>query len=433
MNAVIKVFFLVFLLSSVTEASRISDLAKALLYVENGEYEKANQKIALYRDGQNLIISMIQARAEKNEALLKSDFKIIPEIKDKLKDRIEYEIAMILFEKGDIVSAKAHLQNIKDRNPSSVNFMLANLNLLEKDIRASLENFAKVRREEIDELSYVKLKKLLSESSAPVVFNPWLSVSLFFGSLPTRFEAETYQKSWDIVYQVLGDIEAKFVPYKELSPFVSYRITGEFYTEIKGYTIHNLSAGVEYEELVPLGLIYSFRTIANGPVLESIGHVLSSFAFPTKNLYLSISTEMRTYDIIGERSGISVLLDLGSNFLWRFRRIGLRSTPFVSIGRRFARTQRFSDTFFSMHLGNSLKISDTLLLSADGFGMFSAYQAAFEGREKNLFLGITTYISLDREYLRWDILKPILQINFSDDEKFSWRRFMFGTSFELNF
>lgn len=432
-NIFSTIILCLFTIKSVALGSEISDFAKAILYAEKGDYLKANQKLSPYNITESAFSSIIQARIKKDERLLKENFKIIPEIKSKVEDRINYEIARILFEKGDIEKSKEHILKIQDKNVSSVRFVLSNIQLLEGNPRDSLENLNKVKSEDIDDISYMKLSKSVWEETSAIYISPELRTSLFLGELPVRFEEEKYQKSWDLVSQFFGSIRSEILPYRNLSPFISYDFSGEFYTEIYGFTIHKISVGAEYRENIPLGGSYSLRIITYGPEIFGAGHQISPYIFPTKFLYLSITAEIQSYDIIPEREGFILSLSTNSDLSWKAGRVSFKNTPAIYVGKRFARSPKFSDIFLSLYLGNKMKLSDSFSINLSGLGSISMYPQEFEQRKMNLFLMITPYISLSQEFIRWDIVKPVIQINQSDSKNFSWQRILLGTSFEFIF
>lgn len=434
-NVIITSFIILLLFSSAeVSASEISDLAKALLYAEEGYYEEANKKIAPYETTESAIMSILKAKIKKDEKLLtEGKFKAIPPIEDKIQDRVNYEIAKILFERGEISSSKEYLSKIQDKNPSSIMFINSNIQLLEGDVKEAQETFEKIKKENIDDLSYKKLEKSIKERSSTIYIEPQLKTSLFFSKLPVMFEDKKYQKNWDIVSQIIGRIKSEIFPDKNISPFISYDLTGEFYTEIYGFTIHKISAGAEYKKNIPIGGAYCLNIITYGIDIFGISHKISPYIFPTKNLYLSLGTEIQTFDKIAEREGFIFQIEAISNLNWKMGKIKVQNTPMLLGGKRFAKSPKFSDIFALFYLGNTLSVSEKADINLNGYLMLSKYPEDFEGRKKNISLSLSPSISLNQEFFKWDVLKPVFQFNFSDAEKFSWQRILIGTAFEVIF
>ncbi len=421
-------------ISTEVSSSEISEFAKALLYAEEGLYGEANRKLAPYEITYSAIVSMMKAKMNKDEKILiDGKFKTIPQIEEKLKDRINYEIAKILFEKGEIDSSKEYLSKIQNKNTSSVMFAISNIQLLEGDTEQAHESFRKIRKESADDLSYKKLEKSVKENTSVLYIEPQIKNSLFFGKLPVLFKDKKYRKNWDIVSQLFGKIKADILPSKNISPFISYDLLGELYTEIYGFTIHKVSAGVEYKKSIPIGGAYSLNLIAYGTDIFGTSHKLSPYIFPTKNLYVSISGEIQTFDKVPEREGPIIQMETISNLSWKIGSAKFQSIPALSVGKRFSKSPKFSELFAYLYLGNTLSLSEKTDLNLNGFAMFSNYPEDFERRKTNIYFTISPSICLNEEYFKWEMLKPMFQFNYSDAKNFSWNRILIGTALEFVF
>ena len=417
--------------------SKISSLMKSAIYFEMGEYQKAYNKIKVYESEltESAIANTIKAITEKNEKLLQESYKIVPEIEEKIRDRMEYERAKILFMKGDLSKSKEILLELrkKEEYEDSSNFMLTNINLVEGKEKVSAKILKNVDRKKIDKVKYRELESAVSERTSDIYVKSRLSTSLFFSTrgAPIVFEEDRFLKTWDIISELGGTIKAEFLKSREINPFVMYSAEGEFYTELDGIFIQNISVGGEYNAWIfPVGLQYNLVISTLGSRIFSTRHEISPYFFPTGFIFTRLKVGFETRNEIDEREGSIISVQGGGRYERKLGNITAGGIFLLDIGKRFARTGRFSELFVYPYLEVFSKVGAfTFFISSYANTML--FPEDFDGRTRNILWLVSPGVSFSGKFLRWDILRVSVEGNASD--RFGWTRVKLGTSFWVEF
>ncbi len=425
---------------------KLNTISKALLYFERGEKEKAYELIKIYGNEaeESPIISTIIAHKEKDEKILEKEFRILFPIEEKFKDRIAFEKAKILFEKGQLEQSKNILEGIKNKSETirpSISFILANIYLLEgqnEKAKSEIYNIPEYD-EDIDKVKIRKLKRLISDQAAEVNFKGEIDLNSSFSTkgYPLIFETEDIQKRWDIVSNILWNARFEFLKSKKYNPFFEIKGGGEFYsltenlelnTRTPMFFYQNSSVGLEIEKF---GAKYSFITAINDLEVFSISHRLSPYFFPTNFLLVGANFELETQNKIEGRQGIITFLDSAARYTHKFRIYTFSIFGYINLGKRFAKDERFSETFISPYAEISFKINE-IGISLAGFSSVMLFPQEFSGRKNNIIWFISPALYLQKDFILWEILKAYFEGNFSNSPDFSWNRIRIGTNFKIH-
>jgi hypothetical protein len=445
MKNLLLIPLIILLLCGKANGNKLSAISKALLYFEKGEKEKAYNLIKIYENEaeENPIISTIIAHKEKDEKILEKEFRILFPIEEKFKDRIAFEKAKILFEKGQLEESKNILEGIKNKSEMikpSISFILANIYLLEgQNEKAKSEIYSIPEDEEdIDKVKIKKLKKLISDQAAEIYFKGGIDLNSSFSTkgYPIVFEGEDLQKSWDIVSNILWNARFEFLKSKKYNPFVEIKGGGEFYSLTENLELNartpmffyqNSSAGLEIEKF---GAKYSFITAINDLEVFSVSHRLSPYFFPTNFLVIGANFELETQNKIEGRQGTITSLDSAARYTHKFRIYTFSIFGYINLGKRFAKDERFSETFISPYTEISFKIKD-VGISLAGFSSIMLFPQDFSGRKNNIIWFISPALYLQKDFILWEIVKTYFEGNFSNSPDFSWNRIRIGTNFKI--
>ncbi len=441
-SSLLSFFFIFFSLQVVLSElaygeSKISSLMKSALYFEMGEYQKAYNKIKVYESEltESAIANIVKAIAEKNEKLLQENYKIIPEIEEKIRDRMGYERAKILFAKGELSKSKEILLELRKKEgyKDSSNFILTNINLAEGKEKVSAKILKNIDKNKIDKVKYRELESAVSERTSDVYISSQLSTSLFFSTrgAPIVFEEDRFLKTWDIISELGGIIKAEFLKSREINPFVIYSAEGEFYTELDGIFIQNISVGGEYNAWIfPIGLQYNLVVSTLGSRIFSTRHEVSPYVFPNEFIFARIKVGFETQNELNEREGSVLSVQGGVRHERKLGNITAGGIFLLDIGKRFARTGRFSELFVYPYLEVFSKVGAfTFFISSYANTML--FPEDFDGRTRNILWLVSPGVSFSGKFLRWDILRVSVEGNASD--RFGWSRVKVGTSFWVEF
>ncbi len=418
----------------------INEVAKAILYIEEGEIERAYQKISDVGEENNTpTMSIIIAKVRKDEQIIKEKIEelenkdqfVVSEIKDGIEKRMKYELAKILFEKGEFEEAKKLLEELIEGEFVSygLNFMLANIYLNERKYKSAKKFIADIKSDEIKASQEFKnLKKRIDEEASWFFPQAKVYSSASFSSPgpPIMFENERYTKRWDILSQFHAVADGRFIIGK-ISPFISYEVSGEFYTEIDPFAIQRISAGVEHKWGNIFGGNYSIYILTRGNRVFSIRHEFSPYIFAMP-LYSRLKFGYETSDLL-PLSGPVASAEGGT-------KITPKRTEFIGIleiGKRFGESAQFSELFISPYITGQIKMSQYFRAGMEILGSIMLYPDEFEGRKRNILWTVSPYVSMNRDLVEWNIISVFFEGNSSDEDKFSWSRLRFGTSLSFVF
>jgi tetratricopeptide (TPR) repeat protein len=428
-----------------SNGDKLNSISKAILYFEKGEKEKAYNLIKEY-EGEakdSPIISIILAQKEKNESILEKEFEALPPIDGKFKDRIAFEKAKILFEKGQLEKSKSILEELKNKSETvkpSISFILANIYLLEGQKEKAKSEIYNIPEddEDIDKIKVKKLKNLINEQSAEIHFKGGIDLNSSFSTkgYPIVFEGQDIQKRWDIVSNILGNARFEFLKSKEYNPFFEINGGGEFYSLTENLELNartpmffyqNSSAGLEIEKF---GAKYSFITAINDLEVFSLSHRLSPYFYLTNFLAIGANFELETKNKIEGRQGIITFLDSVARYTQKFGIYTFSIFGYINLGKRFAKDERFSETFISPYTEISFQVKE-IGISLSGFSSIMLFPQDFSGRKNNIIWFISPALYLQKDFILWEIAKTYFEGNFSNSPDFSWDRIRIGTNFKI--
>lgn len=429
----LNIFFISFNLSfSYGETKTSKPLMKSIIYFENGEYKKAYDTIRIYESemGDSAIFRIIKTVAEGDDIDIDREYKIIPEIEEKIKERMKYEKAKKLFEKGNYEEAKKILFELEDKRgyKDGVKFILSNINLLEGRDKTASKLFKEVDESKIDKIKYRKLGDEIYQRTSDIYIKSYLSSSAFFSNRgdPFKFEEDRFLKTWDIISELQGMLKAEFIKSERINPFIMYSAEGEFYTELDGIFVQSFAVGSEYNLNFPIGLQYSFILSTLGSRIFSTKHEIFPYIFPTRFFFLGAKIGFETKNDIPEREGQILSFYGGVKYDRKVENLVVGGLFLIDIGKRLAQTERFSEFFIYPYLEIFSKLGDFSVFFSSYINAM-LFPAEFDGRKRDVLWLASPGISFNTEFLRWDIIRLAFEGNLSD--RFGWTRFKIGTSF----
>jgi hypothetical protein len=419
------------------EGDKLNSFTKSLLYFENGEKDRAFQIIKSYESEitDSLIANIIISQKEKDENKLEREFEIIKDLEERFKERIKFEKAKILLQKGEIEKAEKVLIVEGESNLSPADsFILSNIELLKGNGKKA-ESYAEKAEENemLDKVKIKKLKKEIKDISSVFDFNGKFFISPSFStkSFPVLFEDQEVQKRWDIVNEISWYARADFMDGKIISPFLEYNGGGEFYTDVPNISSHTISVGAEANEKIVLGSKYSlnFSTFENG--IFSLSHLISLYSFPTKFIFSSLGGGIETKNEIEGRKGPLTFFQLGSFFHKKEGNMRFFVMGKIGVGKRFAQDKRFAETFITPNLDIFFEPIEKIGLNIYSIFDFMNFPESFEGRSRNLIFLASSSIYINQDLIEWHIIRFIFEGNESDNKYFSWSRIRIGTFFKV--
>jgi hypothetical protein len=100
------------------------------------------------------------------------------------------------------------------------------------------------------------------------------------------------------------------------------------------------------------------------------------------------------------------------------------------LGKRFAKDERFSETFISPYTEISFRLKE-IGISMSGFSSIMLFPKDFSGRKNNIIWFISPALYLQKDFFLWEIVKTYIEGNFSNSPDFSWSRIRIGTNFKI--
>lgn len=419
-----------------SRAEGIQNIAKAILYLEQGDLNRAYDSIYRHELTNSAIVSIIISKVKKDISVLQGTFWFVPDLENEFKDRIRYELSKILFHKGDYAEAKNKINEITQK-ADSVKFVMANIAFVEGDYSRAGQNISDIvagKYTNNNSVRYRKLKRAIDEENSSTFFLGDFYSSVFFTTPnpPVRFENSQTPKRWDIMSNFYGKVHGEPFRYFQIRPFFRYEFGGEFYTDIDNFTLHKITVGWEYSRSLVAGIKYSplISTFQND--IFSVVHKFGSYLFPIRLLFLGLNFGLESKNKIDERKGVISSAEAGVKLEKKFGSLVLGNLSFLELGKRFAKTRRFSEIFASPHLRNYLKVGDfqvdlNLLFS------FRMFPDRFEGRSMDSLWFVELSPVFTKEFVRLEFIKFVAEGNLSDSDVFSWFRLRVGAAASMLF
>ncbi len=425
-----------FFIVSQVRADLIQNLAKAVIYAEKGDVKKAYESIYRYELTNSAIVSIIISKVKKDTSLLQNTFEFVPDLRNEFNDRIKYELSRILFSKGDYAEVKGKIEEISQKT-DSVKFLTANIAFLDGDYRKANQQISIIAQSKYtddNKVRYKMLERAIDEESSPILFSGDFHSSVFFTPYHPPVEYENFQtyKSWDILSNFYGKLYGEFFRYLLIYPFLGYEFAGEFYTDIGNFTLHKIVIGLESSRNFVAGIKYSPVISVFQNDIFSITHRFSSYLFPIHILFLGLNFGLESKNKIDEKSGIIPSVEVGVKLEKKAGNITLGNLSLLEFGKRFAKTQRFSELYASPYLRNYLRAGD-FRLDLNLYFSLKMFPAKFEERGMDFLWFAELSPAFDKEFVRLEFAKFIMEGNLSDSDAFSWSRLRAGASVSILF